>query len=89
MAKNTSKYKYVSVSLTGEGIMNYAALPPELDQWRRYRIEYGGHAMSCFMEQTIYLPPYADAFILDLLFDFWQTTGKEREKIKQEIIKEL
>jgi hypothetical protein len=29
--------------------------------WRRYRIEYGGHAQNCVMEGTIYLPPHADA----------------------------
>lgn len=25
--------------------------------WRRYRIEYGGHAQDCVMEGIIYLPP--------------------------------
>lgn len=81
--------KYVSVSLTEEFILNYKALPEQLNNWRYYRLEFGGHAESCFMERPIYLPPYANAFVFDLLFDFWQTKGKKQRKIFNEIISEL
>jgi hypothetical protein len=64
--------KYVPVSLTEEMILNYKALPKQLNGWRYYRIEYGGHAQDCFMERPIYLPPHADPYILDMLFELWQ-----------------
>ena len=25
--------------------------------WRRFRLEYGGHAESCIIEGTVYIPP--------------------------------
>ncbi len=81
--------KHIHVSLTEEMVLNYKALPPELDGWRYYRIEYGGHAQSCFMERPIMLPRYADAYIFDLLFDFWQATGRPRRKILHDIVQEL
>lgn len=82
--------KYVPVSLTEEFILNYDALPKQLAGFRRYRIEYNGHAEACVKEQTIYLPRNADAFILDLLFDFWQARSpKSRRKILHDIIQEL
>jgi len=35
--------------------------PPEgMENYRAYRIEYGGHAMACIMEGTIWLPPGVD-----------------------------
>ncbi len=83
------KSKYVPVSLTEEFILNWSAVPPELYGWRYYRIEYGGPNECCFMERPVYLPPRADAFIFDLLFDFWQTRGKGRRKILHDIIREL
>ena len=89
MIRNVGKNKYVPVSLTEEMILNYAALPPELDGWRYYRIEYVGPNECCFMERPVYLPPCVDAFIFDLLFDFWQSTGRARRKILHEIIQEL
>jgi hypothetical protein len=88
--KITSKSKYVSVSLTEQGVMNYSAVAPELEGWRYYRIEYGGHAESCFMERPIWLPPRADAYLFDMLFDFWQTVSRgSRRKKLHEIIQEL
>lgn len=42
-------------SLTEEMIMNYDALPPSLNGWRRFRIEYGFEC-GC-PEGLIYLPP--------------------------------
>ena len=83
------KAQYVPVSLTEEFVMNYAAVPKELYGWRYYRIELGGPNECCFKEVPIWLPPHADAFILDLLFDFWQSTGKPRRKILHKIIQEM
>ena len=85
-----AKSKYVHIGLTEQMIMNYSALPPELDGWRNYRIEYGGHAQSCFMEQIIYLPRFGSPCVLELLFEFWQeNTHKQRRKILHDIIQEL
>lgn len=72
MDKNTSEYEQVYVSLTGEIVLNPSALPEKLRGWRRYRIEYGGHAECCVKELPIYLPMCADAYLIDLLFEFWQ-----------------
>ena len=82
--------KYVPVSLTEEFILNYSALPKELDGWRYYRCEYNGHAQSCVKETPIYLPPRADAYVIDLLFDFWQEKShSKRRKSLHKIIQEL
>ena len=89
MDNNASKGKYVSVSLTEEFVLNYAAVPKELYGWRYYRIEMGGHAQSCFKEVPVWLPPHANAYVFDLLFDFWQATGRQRRKILHDIIQEL
>ena len=64
--------KYLPVGLVEQMVLNYSALPPELYGWRNYRIEYGGHAQSCVKEQVIYLPPCADSYVLEMLFDYWQ-----------------
>ena len=80
---------YVPVSLTEEFVLNYSAVPKELNHWRYYRIELGGPNECCFKEVPIWLPAHADAFVLDLLFDFWQSTGRKRYKILHEIIQEL
>jgi hypothetical protein len=91
VSANLSKRRhYVSVSATGEGVMNYAALPPELNGWRRSRLEYGGHAEQCFMEKIIYYPPGGNDYIFDLLFDFWQaTTRNKRQNLLHQITQEL
>lgn len=91
VSANLSKRRqYVSVSLTEEAVLNYSALPPELDGWRYYRVEYGGHGCHCIMERPVMLPPVSDAYIFDLLFDFWQaTTRKKKKKISRQIIEEL
>jgi hypothetical protein len=89
MDKNTSKSKFVPVSLTEESVMNYDALAPELYGWRYFRVEYGGCNECCFMERPIWLPPMADAYIFDLLFDFWQSKRTKRRKLLHQIIQEL
>ena len=84
------KNKRVPVSLTEEFILNYKALPPELDGWRYHRIEYGGPNECCFMERPVYLPSRANSYIFDLLFDFWQETRRSsRRKILHKIVQEL
>jgi hypothetical protein len=90
MDKKTIKSKYVPVSLTEQFILNYAALPPEFDSWRYYRVEYGGCNEDCFKEMPIFLPPAADPEIIELLFELWQArTHNRRKKIKHKIIEEL
>ena len=90
-ANRSSCRRYVPVSLTEEAVLNYGALPPELNGWRYYRIEYGGHGCHCIMERPVMLPPMSDAYIFDLLFDFWQSTAHRRSKrkIMRKIIEEL
>lgn len=39
---------------------SHGMYPTPYSTWRRYRIEYGGHAEECQMEGVIYLPPSAD-----------------------------
>ena len=70
--------KYLPVGLVEQLVLNYSALPKELDGWRNYRIEYGGHAESCVREEVIYLPPRADAYVLELLIDYWQEPSRKK-----------
>jgi hypothetical protein len=93
-AKSEKCRRYVPVGLIEQFILNYKAVPPEFgevgNEWRNYRIEYGGHAQSCFMEKVIYLPRYGDSYVIELLFDFWQAEGRrKRRKILADIINEL
>lgn len=56
----------MQVSLVEEMIQNYSALPKQFDGWRRYRIEYlAPDAHYQIHEDTIYLPPQADAYKLE------------------------
>ena len=82
MDEDTCKSKEVYVSLTEEWVMNPSAMPKGLEDWRYYRIEYGGHAESCVKELPIYLPMRADAYILDLLFEFWQAENRAEMAVK-------
>lgn len=37
--------------------------PPEgMEDWRFFRIEYGGHAQYCLVEGAIWLPPWIDPY---------------------------
>jgi hypothetical protein len=55
------KWAPYPVDAVEEAIMNYGAIPEGMNGWRRYRLEYGGHAQECEMECIIYLPPWASA----------------------------
>ena len=55
--------------VAGQIIMNPDALPDELRGWRRYRIEYGGHAERCVLETPIYLPPWVRVERLERLLN--------------------
>ena len=57
------------VDVTEELIMNPDALPTELRGWRRYRIEYGGHAERCLLENRILLPPHVRVERLERLLN--------------------
>ena len=48
-----------------EYVMNPNALPERMRGFRRYRIEYGGHAQYCDMECTFYAPPDFDIYWLE------------------------
>lgn len=67
MRKARPKRLYVDV--TEELIMNPDALPHELRGWRRYRIEYGGHAERCLLENHILLPPHVRVERLERLLN--------------------
>lgn len=92
-ADSTKRRCFVDVGLIEQIIMNYSAVPPEFgvpgNEWRNYRIEYGGHAESCFMERVIYLPRLSDPYVIELLFEFWQSKKGRRKKILHTIIEEL
>ncbi len=64
-----TKAKQLYVDVTEEIIMNPDALPDELRGWRRYRIEYGGHAERCVLETPIYLPPWVRVERLERLLN--------------------
>jgi hypothetical protein len=64
-----TKAKKLYVDVTEEIIMNPDALPDELRGWRRYRIEYGGHAERCVLETPIYLPPWVRVERLERLLN--------------------
>ena len=58
-----SNKKYVQVSLTGIG-----GYPPKgMENYRSYRIEYGGHGRESLAEDTIFLPVNLDSDILEKL----------------------
>jgi hypothetical protein len=64
-----TKAKELYVDVTEEIIMNPDALPDELRGWRRYRIEYGGHAERCVLETPIYLPRWVRVERLERLLN--------------------
>lgn len=64
-----TKAKKLYVDVTEEIIMNPDALPDELRGWRRYRIEYGGHAERCVFENRILLPPHVRVERLERLLN--------------------
>ena len=64
-----TKAKKLYVDVTEEIIMNPDALPDELRGWRRYRIEYGGHAERCVLENRILLPPHVRVERLERLLN--------------------
>lgn len=45
------------VSLVEYAVFNY---PEGLEEWRCFRIEYGGHASACKAEGHVWLPPGVD-----------------------------
>lgn len=49
--------------------------------WRRYRIEYGGHASECQMEGTIYLPPSANVDAVVQLILGMEEHGRQWKQI--------
>jgi hypothetical protein len=72
-SKRTSKAmkaeKRLYVEVTEEMIMNYDALPPEMKDWQRFRIGYGGGFENCLLETVIYLPPRVSVERLERLLN--------------------
>ena len=69
MIRNVGKSKYVSVETVEEFILNYGALPPEMDSWRCYRLEYFGNGPYDIFEVHLYVPPMFDRDALERLFE--------------------
>lgn len=67
------KVKILDVDTTEEFIMN-EDFP--LKGWRRYRIEYGGHAEECLCEGVVYLPRNADSNAIVQLIMGMQAHGE-------------
>jgi hypothetical protein len=42
--------------------------PEGMEGWQLYRIEYGGHAMDCVYEGSIWLPPGLGPDVIEDLF---------------------
>jgi hypothetical protein len=57
------------VDVVEEAIMNVDALQREMRGWRRFRIEYGGHAEACLLETVIFLPPGTNVERLERLLN--------------------
>jgi len=55
------------VSLIEYGI---ARFPEGLENWRCYRIEYGGHAEYCVTEGIIWLPPDIHPDVIERLLNY-------------------
>ena len=54
--------------------------PKGMENWRMYRIEYGGHAEACLIESVIWLPSNSKISELENLFDKWQQITYEEWK---------
>ncbi len=73
----------MKISLTEIMVNTY---PEGFENWRMYRIEYGGHAGACLKECIIWLPPNSNRWELEDLFSKWQPKEDE-EEIQDEIKK--
>ena len=66
----------IDVDTTEEGVLNPVAFPPELRDWRYYRIEYGGCNEDTLWEGRILLPASADPKALVELIYGMQVYGQ-------------
>ena len=57
------KINLIPVDTVEYGVFNY---PKGMEDWRCFRIEYGGHAEQCLTEGHIWLPPQADPQQLEI-----------------------
>lgn len=65
----------VSTSFTEEMIFN----PPRgMEEYRCFRIEYGGHAEECLIEGRIWVPRWIDADVIEDLLN--KKEHEERSK---------
>ncbi len=60
----------LGMSLVEYGVQNY---PEGFEDWRFYRIEYLAHDKPYAIKEChLWLPPKADACVLEDLFEKWQ-----------------
>jgi len=52
----------IDVSLIEYGVFHF---PEGMENWRCYRVEYGGHAEDCKCEGQIWLPPDLDPEVVE------------------------
>jgi len=60
---NECKIEIIDISLVEYGVQSY---PKGMENWRCFRIEYGGHAEDCLAEGHIWLPPQSDPQQLEM-----------------------
>lgn len=58
------------VSLIEYGVFH---CPEGMEEWRCFRIEYGGHAERCFAEGHIWLPPHVDSDFIEKILSSVET----------------
>ena len=52
----------MQISLIEQMVVRY---PPGMENFRMYRIEYGGHGSACLCEGIIWLPDAVDPDVLE------------------------
>ena len=65
--------KIIDISLVEYGVFRH---PKGMEDWRCYRIEYGGHAEQCLTEGHIWLPHDTKHQEIEKLLEEMQTREK-------------
>ncbi len=65
----------MTVSLVENLVWRY---PKGMEEWRFFRIEYGGHAESCIVETGIWLPRGVDPEIIEGILESGYLPEKEK-----------
>lgn len=70
----------VRVSLVEQMVMNP---PHNMEDWRMYRIEYGGHAEECNVEGVVWLPPLVDADEFEIMLNMFTGGALDKKDMPQ------